>query len=71
MSDDQLRHALAHHDAVVRTQAAKECAQIAKWYDAGGKVERGIRTHFGLAGIKFERESDCLLEYLARFKDAA
>jgi hypothetical protein len=51
---------------VVR-QTAETCADIAYWYDRGGKPERGIRTHFALAGFHFgkDKEDPCLLDWLS------
>lgn len=52
-------------------KTAEVCAEIAFWYDRGSKTERGIRTHYGLDGIKFSdsREDPCLIDYLAtKFK---
>lgn len=53
----------------IRQQTARECAAIAKFYDEGGKPERGIRTHFRLSGDQFAdgEESPALLEYLSQF----
>jgi hypothetical protein len=54
-------------EAKVRKETAERCADIARWYDEGSKTERGIRTHFGLEGPRFDYLPDVdqnLLDYL-------
>lgn len=65
--ESQTRFEIIENLNHVRTETARECADIAHWYDDDGKTERGIRTHFGLEGPRFGGGlglSQELLDYL-------